>query len=192
MLQTQVNYWANVETKRHNLETERQGLLNVNEAVRHNKRTEALSQFHEFEISRHNLRTEGFTSDELIRKDRERVEQARHNVQQEAIGFQNAQASLMQARAAQEQARAATRNAASNAIQAAAATRNAATSAFSALQQSAVQRAQASSYRASARKTKTETKYIGQKNAQGWVSAISQAGTAISKFIPFSKSKGGR
>lgn len=107
MLQTQVNYWALQETKRHNLQDEairrvgnelqaeqiKVNWFTAEENQRHNREQEGIGWYNAQENNRHNRATEDLGYKTL-------QETTRHNVQMEGIGWRNAAANVQQAQAA--------------------------------------------------------------------------------------------
>lgn len=105
MLQTQVGYWQNVETNRHNLVTESQNAIELGikrdtlaETTRHNKETENVSWFNAQETQRHNIVNEDiswFNAHESQRHNRvseslgfsQLYESSRHNRVSENLGY---------------------------------------------------------------------------------------------------------
>lgn len=139
MLATQVQYWANVENRRHNLATEAQSVNELAETIRTHKVNERISQQTQEETARHNLAQETlgwFNANEVQRhnqvgerlgwstldessrhnkategiQSRTVTETVRHNRATESIGRTQAQASVISANAAQRQAGVAERN----------------------------------------------------------------------------------
>lgn len=111
MLNTQVQYWALQETKRHDLVTESIQRDTLNESIRHNTKSESQIDFQNMETQRHNMITEQFNWSTLN-------ESIRHNKQMEGIGWTNAKAAQTQAAASMKQAQAALQNAATNRVNA--------------------------------------------------------------------------
>lgn len=90
MLQTQVNYWAYMENKRHNLATEDQARQELSEKIRHSVIDEAFNRYNLAELKRHNQAAEqqGFMSIS---------EQRRSHLANEKIGQVNANTNRLQA-----------------------------------------------------------------------------------------------
>jgi len=90
MLQTQVNYWAYMENKRHNLATEDQARQELSERIRHSVIDESFNRYNLAELKRHNKVAEqqGFMSI---------AEQRRSHLANEKIGQVNANTNRLQA-----------------------------------------------------------------------------------------------
>lgn len=90
MLQTQVNYWAYMENKRHNLAQEEQARNELTESIRHNVIGESFNRYNLAETKRHNRVAEqqGFMSI---------AEQRRSHEANEQIGRVNANTNRLQA-----------------------------------------------------------------------------------------------
>lgn len=136
MLNTQVQYWANVEQKRHNLATEKQTDATIQEQKRHNVKTETQTDTSLAETARHNVVQEQFNWANLEETARHNVQSEqlgwstlsettrhnvateseinRHNKVQESIGWSGAQSQRISALASQQQAQAAMMNARTN------------------------------------------------------------------------------
>lgn len=84
MLDVQVNYWRNQETKRHNVAVEKQEKANLKETRRHNRKDERLGRDTLRENSRHNKVWEGETHRHNLAGE---AELHRHNVAGEALGW---------------------------------------------------------------------------------------------------------
>lgn len=173
MLATQVAYWGNVETQRHNTAAELQAKADLTERIRSNLAHEELELTKIRETVRHNLEAERLNSNIYL-------ENLRHNVEQEKVSWANISENVRANKANEDIKRAQLllneasilvdkTNAETRQFEAATNLKSYELSKDSINSQIAYRNAQIDLLDAQTAKTNAEIGYLGQSNLRSWI-----------------------